>query len=337
VSVGVTRLAITMGDPCGIGPEIVLKTLADAEARGRAQHLVVGDLGLLERTARLCGLSVSLEPASALDWVSAGGSIPVLDTGGAAADLVPGEASAAGGEAAWRAIEAAVGVCSAGGADALVTAPINKVALSLSGRGSHGHTELLQELTGSPWSLTVFLLDSLRAVYYSRHLSLRDAIDAVRAEPLADLLVRFKEVAPALGLSDPLVGVAALNPHGGEGGLFGREELDEIGPGIELARTRGVRVEGPIPADSIFHLAQSGRFDAVVGLYHDQVAAVLKSIAFERVVSVTLGLTFLRFSLDHGTAYDIAGRNAADARNMAAVLEAADRIVRAGRAVEATR
>ena len=164
-------------------------------------------------------------------------------------------------------------MCLAGIADALVTAPINKVALQLADRGRHGHTELLQEMTGSPLALTVFALDKLRAIYFSRHLSLREAIDAIRAEAIADLLARFAEVAPQLGLHEPRIGVAALNPHAGEGGLFGREEIDEIEPGIALARARGVDAQGPIPADSIFHLAALGRFDAVLGLYHDQVAA----------------------------------------------------------------
>ena len=202
----------------------------------------------------------------------------------------------------------------------LVTAPINKYSLELAGRGHEGHTEMLMEMTGSPWSMTVFLLDSMRVAFFSRHLSLAQAIAAINAEAICEQLVRLASSAPTLGLTDPLIGVAALNPHAGENGLFGREEIDEIEPGIAAARERGIRVEGPIPADAIFHQAREGRYDAVLGLYHDQVSAVLKAIDFHRVVSVTLGLPFLRLSVDHGTAFDIAGTNRADPRNMIETL-----------------
>jgi len=317
-------LAVTVGDPAGIGPEVVLKALADREIASLCQPILVGDLRHLQRTAVDCGLDLELAAVSPTDTPDPGVT-PVIDLGNVPSDIEVGEVSAAAGEAAWQAIERGVELCVGGSAEALVTAPINKVSLQLAGRGHEGHTEALQALTDSPWSLTVFVLDRLRVVYFSRHLSLRSAIEAITAERICTVLERFAEAAPAIGLHSPLIAVAALNPHGGEGGLFGTEEIDEIAPGIEAAQQRGINVVGPVSADSVFHLARSGRYDAVLGLYHDQVAAVMKTLDFHGTVSITLGLPFLRFSVDHGTALDIAGKNLADATNMKNTFKVAAR------------
>lgn len=313
------RVAISMGDPAGIGPEIVLKALCDPQARDGLRPVVVGDMPLLRGTAAACGLDLDLRQVDPGQWAEQG--VGVLDVGNVTAGLVPGRASAEGGEAAWSYIDAAARLCMTGQADVLVTAPINKYSLELAGRGHEGHTEMLMEMTGSPWSMTVFLLDRMRVAFFSRHLSLAQAIAAIDAAAICTQLLRLVSAAPRLGLADPLIGVAALNPHAGENGLFGREEIEAIEPGIAAARERGVRVEGPIPADAIFHQAREGRYDAVLGLYHDQVSAVMKAIDFHRVVSVTLGLPFLRLSVDHGTAFDIAGRGVADPRNMIETLK----------------
>jgi 4-hydroxythreonine-4-phosphate dehydrogenase len=307
-----------MGDPAGIGPEIALKALCDPSARQGLDAVIVGDLEQLCRTAAACGLEIAMEQVVPGEWP--GDAVGVIDLENAGRGIVPGRASAEGGEAAWSYIETAAGLCTGGDADVLVTGPINKYSLELAGRGHQGHTEMLMELTGSPWSMTVFLLDAMRVAFFSRHLSLAQAIEAIRADAICEQLVRLASAAPALGLDDPLIGVAALNPHAGENGLFGREEIDEIVPGLAAARERGVRVEGPVPADAIFHQAREGRYDAVLGLYHDQVSAVMKAIDFHRVVSVTLGLPFLRLSVDHGTAFDIAGTGVADPRNMIETL-----------------
>jgi len=304
------RVAITMGDPCGVGPEVVVKALAERGPADAARVVVVGDQALLERTAEACG--VALPPA-----------VDVVDLANVPPGIPVGTPRAEGGEAAWQYIRAGVDVCLAGHADVLVTAPINKYSLELAGRGHDGHTELLMEMSGADWSLTVFLLERMKVAFYSRHLSLRDAIDAITADGLCRQLERLASVAPSLGLEAPELAVAGLNPHCGEQGLFGREEIDHIAPGIALAREHGLDVAGPIPADSIFHQHREGRFDAVLSLYHDQVSAVLKSIDFHGVVSVTLGLPFPRLSVDHGTAFDIAGRNLADHANMRATLDRA--------------
>jgi 4-phospho-D-threonate 3-dehydrogenase / 4-phospho-D-erythronate 3-dehydrogenase len=316
------RLAITLGDPAGIGPEIVVKALI-ATRHLPYRPLLVGSRQAAERAADAAGLDLRLVDADApLETVDTGSPLQVgMKASGPEDDVTVGVESAEGGESAWQAIQAATAMCLDGRADAMVTAPLNKLALEMAGRGSTGHTEILQELTSSPWSLTMFVLDELRALFYSRHLSLRDAIDRITADGIVTVLERFASVAPSIGLDRPRIAVAALNPHGGEAGLFGREEIDHIQPAVQRARAAGMDVSGPVPSDAVYALARSGRYDVVLGMYHDQVSGSLKSIDFHGTVSVTLGLPFLRFSVDHGTAFDIAGQNRADAGNMIATIE----------------
>jgi 4-hydroxythreonine-4-phosphate dehydrogenase len=315
------RFAVTLGDPAGIGPEVIVKALLDPGVRAACRFVVVGDAGVVRAAITECGLTGEVVEVAAGEWPDAGaGAIPVLDLANAAG--VPrGEASAAGGRAAWEAIDRGVALCMGGDADALVTAPINKVALDLSGLGHEGHTEILQAMTGAPWSLTLFVVDRLRVVYLTRHLSLRDAIDAVTADRIVSVTERFASVAPGIGLPAPRIAIAALNPHAGEGGLFGTEEIEHIEPGIARLRSAGLDVHGPVPADSVFHQARHGRYDVVISLYHDQAASVTKTLDFDGTVSITLGLPFPRFSVDHGTAFDIVGRGIADARNMITTLK----------------
>lgn len=290
-----------MGDPAGIGPEVVVKALADPVVRAAVHPVVVGDPAHLRRVADRCGTTFDAE---------------VIETGSLPDDIPVGQVSATAGEAAWRAIEAGVGACLGGAADMLVTAPINKVALNEAGRGHQGHTELLQELSGAEWSQTVFILDELRILFFTRHVSLRQAIDAIEADRIVRHLERFASAAPALGITSPRIAVAGINPHCGEGGLFGREEIDEIEPAVREARARGLDVVGPIPGDSVFHLARTEGWDVVLSFSHDQASGIPKSIDFDGTVSATLGLPFLRFSVDHGTAFDIAAEYRAHPANM---------------------
>jgi 4-hydroxythreonine-4-phosphate dehydrogenase len=313
------RIAITSGDPAGIGPEVVMKALAEDRGERNYVPVVIGDLADLRRIVALCGLELDLAPVPDGDS-TADGSVSVVDIGPATAHVSPGQISASGGAAAWACVTRGVEMCLAGGADSLVTAPLNKQALELAGHGHEGHTEILQRLTDSAWSQTLFVLSDLRVLFYSRHLSLRDAIGAVEADRICETIRRFASVAGSIGMANPRIAVAGLNPHCGENGLFGTEEIDEIEPGVEAARAAGFDVVGPIPADSVFHQAREGRFDVVLSLYHDQAASVTKSIDFHGTVSVTLGLPFLRFSVDHGTGFDIAGKYIADHRNMANTL-----------------
>jgi 4-hydroxythreonine-4-phosphate dehydrogenase len=318
-------LAVSIGDPFGIGPEVVVKALDRTAASRGFVPLLVGDLRVVTAAADACGVTSRFEAVEAQDAAAAAadGSIPVLDVGAVDGPVTFGENGARGGAAAYRYLERAVEVITAGHADSLVTAPLSKYALEQAGLGHEGHTEILQSMTGSDWSLTMFVLDRLRTVFLSRHVSLSRAIELVTAERVITCVERFASVAGSLGITAPRIAVAALNPHAGEAGLFGREEIDELEPAVaELAR-RGHDIVGPIPADSLFHLAKDGRYDMLLSLYHDQAAGTLKSIDFHRTVSVTLGLPFLRFSVDHGTAFDIAGTGKADAANMANTFELA--------------
>lgn len=309
-------LAVSIGDPFGIGPEVVVKALAASDQA--FVPLLVGDLRVLEAAARVCGVDArfaAVDPEDATA-TAAGGAIPVVDVAAIDGDITFGENGARGGAAAYRYLERAVEVITAGQAASLVTAPLSKYALEQAGLGHEGHTEILQTMTGSEWSLTMFVLDRLRTVFLSRHVSLSRAIELVRADRVITCVERFASVAGSLGMDRPRIAVAALNPHAGEAGLFGTEEIDELEPAIAELVRRGHDVVGPVPADSLFHIAKDGRFDMLLSLYHDQAAGTLKSIDFHRTVSVTLGLPFLRFSVDHGTAFDIAGTGKADAANM---------------------
>lgn len=314
-------LAISVGDPFGIGPEVVLKALAETRHHRGFTPVVVGDLRVLAETAAVCGVDTSLIPYEGAGSAATGGpTLAVLDVGVVDGPIMFGQNTVVGGEAAYRYLESAVGLVQSGMADALVTAPLSKYALEMAGHGHEGHTEILQRMTSSEWSLTMFVLDRIRTVFLTRHVSLSDAIGLVTRDRVVRCVERFVDTAPSLGLDNPRIAIAALNPHAGEGGLCGSEEIDHLQPAVDELIGRGLLVEGPIPADAVFHLAKEGRFDVVISLYHDQAAGILKGMDFSRTVSVTLGLPFLRFSVDHGTAFDLAGTGKADHSNMTNTL-----------------
>ncbi|MCL6522737.1 MAG: 4-hydroxythreonine-4-phosphate dehydrogenase PdxA [Firmicutes bacterium] len=315
-----------MGDPAGIGPEICLAAAADPELRAVARPLVVGDLGVLERALAAAGgrslpaglrLRVVARPAEARFEP---GSVDVLDLANVErAGFAWGEVRAEYGRASWEYLERAARLALAGEVEAVVTAPIHKEAWRLAGIGAIGHTEALQALAGGAESVTLFVVRNLRIFFYTRHLALEEAIRRIREagpEGVAGFLETVDRLLGGTGLAPRRIAVAALNPHAGENGLLGREELEVIGPGVELARRRGVDAHGPVPADAVFHQALQGRWEAVVSLTHDQGHIAAKTLDFERTVSVTLGLPFLRTSVDHGTAFDIAGRGLASAVSM---------------------
>lgn len=286
------RIGITVGDPAGIGPEIVAKTVADQGILDQCEPIVFGEL----------------DP----DKIRASG-------------IRSGEVSAEGGKAAYDAIESAVRAFEAGRIDAIATAPLNKESLRAAGVPYIGHTEILAGLTGSDDPLTMFETLSLRSFFLSRHVSLREACDLVTEERVYRYLIRCsRAMSQSLGIANPLIAVAGLNPHCGEHGLFGREE-ECIPPAIERAAQDGIRAVGPIGADSVFHLAKIGKFDAVLSLYHDQGHIACKTLDFERTISLTLGLPFLRTSVDHGTAFDIAGKGIASAVSMIEAVKVAVR------------
>ena len=316
-------LAVTLGDPVGIGPEITARALSTSEAHGRARPLAVGDAGVLRRAISVCGLDTGVNPVSRVaDAAFRPGVIDVLDIGVAPDDLPWGEVHATAGRAAVAAIETATAAALAGEVDGVVTAPINKESIWAAGSQHLGHTEMLGELTGSDRFNTMFWVSGLRIFFATRHLSLRQAIDQLTASTVEQGIREAYTALEVFGTNRPRLAVAALNPHGGEGGKFGEEEITAIDPAVRAAAADGLDVVGPIPADSVFHQGLEGRFDGVLSLYHDQGHIASKTYDYNGTVSVTVGLPILRTSVDHGTAFDIAGTGKADPATMEAALRA---------------
>lgn len=328
-------IAISLGDPAGIGPEIVARALGDSTVREALRPLVFGDARVLERALKLVGSGLEVagrtRPAEAR-WEAE--RAEVLDLGNAdPAAFEPGAVSALCGKAAWEALEAAATACLRGEAAALDTAPINKESIAVAGVPYIGHTEMLEAITGSADPLTMFETLGLRVFFLSRHVSLSRACELVTKDRLLRYIERCLEALRGLGIplggsNDAALAVAGLNPHCGEHGLFGDEEGREIEPAVAEARARGLSVLGPIGADSVFHQAKSGRYAAVLSLYHDQGHIATKTLDFDRTISLTLGLPFLRTSVDHGTAFDIAWKAEARAVSMVESLLVAARYAR---------
>ena len=306
------RIAITTGDGAGIGPEVSIKALEDANIRDTADITLIGDAAHLRDVA-----SRFLGSESALNAVA------IEDLANLSEEVVYGVDSALTGKAAAENIVRAVELWKEGKIDAIVTAPISKNAIKLAGFDFPGHTEFLAHLTRTKEFAISFFAGPLRVALMSTHLPLTEAIAFVTAERVAKL-IRFcdREFAKLLG-HKPAIAVAGVNPHASEGGMFGREESERIVPAIEECLDEGIEVSGPHPADTVFFNALRGKFDVVVAMYHDQATIPVKTTAFDRAVNVTLGLPVLRTSVDHGTAYDIAGKGVASAANMAAALELA--------------
>ncbi|MCP5159060.1 MAG: 4-hydroxythreonine-4-phosphate dehydrogenase PdxA [Gammaproteobacteria bacterium] len=319
-------IGIPLGDIAGVGPEIVVMALAQPAIYATVRPLVIGESSALRRALRIAGLShvdicVVTDPAKGRYQA---GSIDLIDLANIDAKWIPfGQAQARAGRAACEFIEKAVALCQAGQVDALATPPINKEAFKAAGIQDIGHTELLGRLTGVADPLTLFQVLDLKVFFLSRHVSLAGAIKLVTRQRVLDYLRRCTEALKALGLSRARLAVAGLNPHCGEHGLFGREEVRVLEPAIADARALGLDVAGPIAADSVFHLARQGAFDAVLSLYHDQGHIATKMVDFYRTISVTIGLPFIRTSVDHGTAFDLAGSGQANPLSMAEAIRLA--------------
>lgn len=327
-------LALTMGDPVGIGPEITARTLAEFAGAAGHHGIAVGDAVSLRRAVTATGLDVEVRDVSDFATAPAGdGVIDVLDVGVLGDTELPwGEVHADAGRAAVTAIEVATKAAMDGAVDGVVTGPINKEAIWASGSEHLGHTEMLGELTGVTKQDTMFVVRSrhaqdhhLRIFFATRHVSLRKALDQLTRDRQVDSIRRALQALEVYGVDAPTLAVAAVNPHGGENGAFGREELDEIIPACEELRADGLPVHGPVPADSVFHQGLEGRFDGVLSQYHDQGHIAAKTYDFDGTISVTVGLPILRTSVDHGTAFDIAGSGRADHGTMrSAYLAAVD-------------
>lgn len=321
------RLALTMGDPAGIGPEIIVRALADA-SQVPSSVLVVGDLAVMRRAVAMLGARLPVAQLEKPDDTAPPGAMAVWQPPGMPGHLIEraaGQVHADCGRAAAACIEAAARLALDGHVSALVTAPIHKEALAAAGVCYPGHTEMLQAIAGGPPVRMMLANDELRVVLVTIHVALRRAIDLVTQDAVLDTIRIAHRAALAWGRPAPKVGVAGLNPHAGEGGLFGDEELRIIGPAIAAARAEGIDAHGPYAPDTVFMRARHapghpGEFDLVVAMTHDHGLIPVKYLGVERGVNVTLGLPFVRTSPDHGTAFDIAGRGVADARSLKAAI-----------------
>lgn len=327
-----TVIAITTGDPAGVGPEITLKSFVGINAWEKGVPVVCGDVVVLEEVARRLAIPVSIAPIAttkeARSLSPADGdltTVPVLDQRIVTSvdDLAVGEISALGGRAAVAYIQAAVDLCMSGEAQAIATAPINKEALRAGNLAYIGHTEMISEMSNKAKGITMFQVDKMRVFFHSRHVSLKRAIELVTRDELADSVRVAQRCLTGIGVESPRLAVAGLNPHASDGGLFGDEEAMEIEPAVAVTRAEGIDVVGPKPADSVFQHAAEGRYDAVVSLYHDQGHIAAKCYDFYRVVSVTFGYPFIRTSVDHGTALDIAWQGIADPVSMQEAIKTA--------------
>ena len=316
-------LVMSMGDPSGIGPEIVVKAFASGAA---GNCIVTGCPCVIQDHAQALGTGLTVREIGALEnAVPASGGIEVLRTT-PNRTFPTGKVSAASGRAAFDAIAEGIMLASSGRASGLVTAPIHKEALAAAGVDYPGHTEILADLSGAGRVAMMLLNDEIRTILVTIHLSLVDAIE--RADFQAQMTaIRFAHRACRdLGIAEPRVAVAGLNPHAGEGGRFGREEIDVIAPAVRAARKEGIAASGPWPADTVFMAARKGAFDIVVAQYHDQGLIPVKYLGVEKGVNVTLGLPFIRTSPDHGTAFDIAGKGIADAASLVTAIQYARRL-----------
>jgi 4-hydroxythreonine-4-phosphate dehydrogenase len=307
-------VALTLGDPAGIGPEIALRALA--EPRPDAELILYGSRSALEGCARRLGLVLP--------------DVAVVDPCPEPAPP-PGRISAAGGRSAAEAVLAAARDAMEGRLDALVTAPLNKASLRAAGYPWPGHTELLAEAAAAPDVAMLFVGGGLRVALLTIHQSLRSVPDALTRAGVERVIRLVNRELPRLGAAGRRLALCGLNPHAGEGGLFGREEIETLAPAVAQLRAEGIDVSGPAPADTLFVRAQRGEFDAVIACYHDQGLIPAKLAGFGHAVNVTLGLPFVRTSVDHGTAFDIAERGGADPGSLCAALELALRLVSAER------
>jgi 4-phospho-D-threonate 3-dehydrogenase / 4-phospho-D-erythronate 3-dehydrogenase len=318
-------IGVTIGDPAGIGPEIVARAVGNPDLHERARLLVVGGEGTMSKAVPLTGVDLVVRRLMAPTEGTYGpGVMDLLDPLDLdMANIEPGMVQGRAGQAAYGYIERAIEMALAGEIDAIATAPINKEALKAGGVPYIDHTAMLADLTGSPNPMTVFVLGNLRIFFLTRHVALREAIGQITTSSVLESLERVDGEMRRLGFENARIAVAGLNPHAGEGGLFGDEEIREIAPAVEAARARGLNVFGPVPPDSVFFQNALGKYDAVLSLYHDQGHIAAKTRDFERTVSVTVGIPFLRTSVDHGTAFDIAWKGTASAISMEEAIKVA--------------
>ncbi len=318
-------LAVTMGDPTGAGPEIIVKALDNPHMNSLCRAIVVGDAETMRAAINIVGASMHVnvvDGPSAMD--DAPDTINVIDLNNVdVASLVRGRVDPKAGKAAYEAIEKATLMTLAGETEAVVTAPLNKDALNQAGYHFPGHTQILAHLAGVSDAVMLLAADNLRIAHVSTHVSLRDACDLVTKERILKVMKLGVEAVQNMGIDNPRVVVPGLNPHSGEGGLFGDEEVKHIIPAIEEAKNQGINVRGPLPPDTAFLRAFKGEFDLAIAMYHDQGHIPIKMVGFEKGVNVTLGLPIIRTSVDHGTVFGKAGKGTADPTSMIEAIKLA--------------
>lgn len=311
-------IAVTMGDPAGIGPEIVAKSIADKATFDVARCIVIGDKKVMEKAIEIVGADLKVNVVdSPADGDYSYGVLNMIDLDNIDMSRFEyGKINAMCGQAAFDYIKKSIEITMDKQADAVATTPINKESLHAAEVDFIGHTEIFGALTGTDDPLTMFETNGLRVFFLTRHKSLRDMLDDIKKDRIIDYVERCTDALRRLGVKEGTMAVAGLNPHSGEHGLFGWEEVKEIAPAVEELKESGFNVAGPVPADSVFHQAAQGRFNSVLSLYHDQGHIATKTLDFDRTISITNGMPILRTSVDHGTAFDIAGKGIAGAVSM---------------------
>ena len=328
-------IAITMGDPAGIGPEVIAK--AYPELLSNSRPIIVGDAATVEAAIGVCDVSLSVQPVDDVDRATFGpDSIPVLDLDNVA-DLVRGKVQERYGTASLEYVEHAIELAQAGTIDAITTAPINKQATKLAGSTYAGHTGMLADYTDTENYAMMLIEDELRVTHVSTHVPLREACELVATENVLDTIRLTDDALRRLGVEEPAIGVAGLNPHASDGGLLGDEDAAEIEPAVERAREDGVDAVGPESPDTVYTRAAGGEFDCVVSMYHDQGHIPIKMLGFAggaavSGVNVTIGLPIVRTSVDHGTAFDIAGEGVASEQSLLDAVDVAGRMAATDRA-----
>ncbi|MBO8163605.1 MAG: 4-hydroxythreonine-4-phosphate dehydrogenase PdxA [Brevibacillus sp.] len=307
-------IAITMGDAAGVGPEIIMKALADASIYENCAPLVIGDAKILERAGRIVDSKLTVRTIASVDEAAfSHGTVDCLDLDLLPADLPFGQVLAEAGNAAFRYLEKAIQLANEAKIDAICTAPLNKEALHKAGHIYPGHTEILAELTGTKDFSMMLSAPKLKVIHVTTHVGLIDAVKMINPERVYTVIKLAHETLKKAGYENPRIAVCGINPHAGENGLFGYgEEEEKVIPGVQKAQAEGINVVGPLPADTLFFRTTRGDFDIVVAMYHDQGHGPVKVLGLEAGVNITVGLPIIRTSVDHGTAFDIAGKGIAD-------------------------
>ena len=311
----IRKIAITIGDPSGIGPEVVLKSILSHEILHVCKPIIIGDEIVLEEVIERLNMPVNLK------------DLEIINTNEIKnRDFKKNKPTAEGGSACVNYIKKAVELALNKEVDAIVTAPISKESLKMAAFKWPGHTEMLAELTTTKDYAMMFYSDRLKLILVTIHTALRNVSDLIKREKVLQAIMLAKKACDMMGIDNPRIAVAGLNPHAGEAGIFGDEEIKEIIPAVNEARASGISASGPYPADTLFHKAYNGEFDIIVCMYHDQGLIPLKMIAFDKAVNVTIGLPIIRTSPDHGTAYDIAWKGIANPSSMIEAIKLAVRL-----------